>query len=1463
MNPGIPPIATGNSAGSRPISPTDVSQFIRLDQCQRFLRLRLLQHADRSGFRDLMEQYDANVQRIPALLTRSGADFELAVEVEVRERFSRVMTFEEKYPDSSDNEAIVELLDELPPGEAQIVFQPRLQAMLDGWRLRGDVDIIRFERSASGVLSILIADMKSSSAAKVEHRLQVAFYHRMLASILAEAGVEHRDIDLAILYRGPAILPNADAARAELASQRQAARETFGVQSGYLERVSDAAAYLDAVRDLVTGPQSLARRIVATDPLDLPFHLTARCDGCVFNQFCLRQVAIADDLSVLPYLSEGDKTALQRHGIRTTRDLASLKELQRHGTVAIDGEQHPDIRLVAAAGREQVARDLASTWPVGPHLDEVIHRARRYRKSKHEPVDALDWIPGKGYGSLPYSDAHQNPNLVTIFLDVQRDYLHDRVYLLGALVTGRQDGVVRRQESVVRLAAAPPTTHEIEAEVVAGWVSATVEAITRVACPDADGAPKAPIHLVFHDALAQQYLLDALARHATTVLGTTALYDLVTQVAAFDSSLVTQLDMQIRQRQNYPMVCQSLQSVATFLGFKWNEGVPYRRLFQRQVFDYIGKLDSPADPDEPANVNWITTRARFGSQLPLEYAYAAWDDLPPPDPGRADDVADYRAATPDLLTGFHARRLEAIQYIAGKLRPNRQTSLTPFDLTGLGTFSGKASTLADAIAEFVTIERHVELADWKQQCHAAPEQRMLAGQTLVVRYAEADQLPGIAERNRENERRRILREEQRTIWKAEHPDAKQVRLPKDQSAASAWNFDDMIYRLRIEPEGTGSGLDDILARTTMRDGSYLVLAPRTTVDTRLPPDERMPFTPTPKQVLWGLRANLQRFVVERQDGRVVKAWVDVTLRPERGAGKHDPQGYIFGTIAANNLPLEPEATYTLDPDPGNRNALWAAIVSRGLVAGGENTVARIIGGSDRPQPAWPDAFVAGQERFMLGLDALRAAGLLHGFEDSKREFIGGHANSGLLMVQGPPGTGKSYSTAFALLARLQGALAADHEMRILLSCKTHAAIDVLIDNLTSVRHNLETIARSHPGLYDQWFDRRLLSVPIYRYRGKAVQPGVVAVPKDDDRETGDPPAWARFQADRWCVIGATPGGIYGLVKTSHKDGIFGHTLVQCLVLDEASQMNLPEAILAGLPLAPDGNLIVVGDHRQMPPIIKNDWANERRRTFSEFRTYESVYLTLMAQHPPRIGFAESFRLHADMAEFLRREIYRYDGIDYHSNQRDEIDHIEHGDSFLTAVLDPKHPLVVIVHDEAASQMTNVFEQEVMAPILSVLAEPSGLNLSPDSGLGVVVPHRAQRAALVDRVRAVSIRNPETGEIEVSAVDTVERFQGRERTVMLFGATESDRDYLLVAGDFLLDPRRLNVALSRAKRKMILVASRSVFDLFSADEETFANAQLWKNLLRHTCTVPLWQGERHGHHVEVWGNRAISTEERHT
>lgn len=1195
------------------------------------------------------------------------------------------------------------------------------------------------------------------------------------------------------------------------------------------------------------GDYSTARRVLGTEFEQIPFHLTYKCDGCLYNEFCMKQSAESDDLSLLPHLTEQDKSVLRREGIASVTALATLKDLRRKGTAAIDGVQHDATDLVPAPGKDALSRRLAASWPVGPRLDELIHRARRYRKWKQDPIESISWIPGKGYGSLPYSDPTQNPNLVRIFIDAQHDYLNDRIYMLGALVAGNERGEPHpdRRRSVVRLADAAPESIDAERELLLDWVASTLQAVVDVAAPDGEGHPRAPIHLVFINPFAQRVLLDALGRHATTILGATALYDFVTQLAAFDSPLSTFLDRQIRDQKNYPMVCQSLQSVAAYLRFDWNEGVRYRDIFRERLFDYLGKIGR----DRPDGGEWYTRRARFNSQIPLEFAYAAWDGLPaPPERGR-DELAPYRAATPELLAGFHARRLDAMEHVTADFAGNRQTEQTLFDLPDLASFQQKAATFAAALDEFVTIERHVELADWKSTRLAAPEQRVLGGQTLIVHYLEADQEPGVAEQNRENARRRELHEMYRAEYREQHPDAKQVRLSSEQREETEQHYDGLVLRLRIDTTGIACDLDEALALSSIKAGDRLVIYPRFVVDSRLPAEQRVSYTPTPKQMLYGMRAVLERITVTRDNGRAISAFAEISTT----FGMQDNgRGFLFG---GSQGPLEPGETYTLDGDPNNIYAYWMAKVAEGLRGGGENTLYSLFAGNPGPAPSWPEASVAAQARFLSGLDALRVTGAFHELERSKREYIGEHGATPLLLVQGPPGTGKSYSTAFAVFARIQGAMAAGRDYRVFLTCKTHAATDVLLENVVQVQDHLREWAVTYPGIFAVHFDARLLDVPLFRNRPRGdVAGGVIPIPSDSELPKGAPRATDVIAAHQWAVVATTPGGTYGAIKDRYSaKNLFGHHLAHCLVLDEASQMSIPEATMAALPLAPDGRLIVVGDHRQMPPIVKNDWSSEPRRTFQEFRSYESLFLALLPLAPPMIRFAESFRLHADMAEFLRREIYHKDGIAYHSRRHALIDDRASEDPFVAAVLLPRHPLTVVVHGEAQSQHRNRFERGLIAPVLDVLAHPDGYALDPIAGLGVVVPHRAQRAALQEEIPALTTLDPETGAIAISAVDTVERFQGGERTVILISATESDREYLLVSGKFLLDPRRLTVALSRAKRKMVLVAARSVFEVFSADEETFENAQLWKNLLRRTCTVSLWSGERDGIPVEVWGN----------
>ncbi|MCE3250194.1 MAG: superfamily helicase, partial [Geminicoccaceae bacterium] len=768
------------------------------------------------------------------------------------------------------------------------------------------------------------------------------------------------------------------------------------------------------------------------------------------------------------------------------------------------------------------------------------------------------------------------------------------------------------------------------------------------------------------------------------------------------------LDREIRDQKNYPMVCQSLQAVAAFLKFDWNEGTPYRDLFRTRLFDFWRKLDPPADAsaDIPGVGAWYTSRARFNSQLPLEYAYAAWGDLPGPPLGGKDDLEPYRHVTPELLQGFHARRLEAMERVAKDFGGNKQTEKRPFDLPDLAAFEQKARTLAHALEEFVTIERHVVLAAWKRERLAPPEQRVLAGQTLVVTYLEEDQDPDVAEKNLDNERRRLLKDAQCAAYREANPDATRCIRTKEEKAESDWSQAGMRFRLRLETTDVACDLDEVLGLTTLKSDDWLVINPRLTTDSRLPVAEQYQFTPTAKQMLYGMRAELERITVRRDlEGRAIDACAEIVMLGQRSGGS-GPKGFVFGTI--DELPLQHGKTYTLDPNPNDFSGLHAAQVAEGLVAGGRNTLYAVLAGAERPLPLWPEAGTKGQARFMAGLDTLHAAGALHGFEPSKREFIASHGSTPVLLVQGPPGTGKSYSTAFALFARLQGAMAAGQDFRAFLSCKTHAATDVLLDNVVEVREMLRGWAVTHPELFAAFFDPRLLDVPLFRIRPRgAVPAGVIPLPYDDEREPGTPKAIESIQASRWGVVAATPGGIRGLIKKQWPKDLFGHHLADCLVLDEASQMNLPEAVMAALPLAPDGRLVVVGDHRQMPPIVKHDWASEPRRTFQEFRSYESLFMALLPLESPMVKFAESFRLHADMAEFLRREVYAQDGIDYHSRRQEVLDVRPAGDDFLAAVLTPEHPLVVVVHDEAESQVRNRFEQQLIAPILELLALADG------------------------------------------------------------------------------------------------------------------------------------------------------------
>jgi superfamily I DNA and/or RNA helicase len=187
--------------------------------------------------------------------------------------------------------------------------------------------------------------------------------------------------------------------------------------------------------------------------------------------------------------------------------------------------------------------------------------------------------------------------------------------------------------------------------------------------------------------------------------------------------------------------------------------------------------------------------------------------------------------------------------------------------------------------------------------------------------------------------------------------------------------------------------------------------------------------------------------------------------------------------------------------------------------------------------------------------------------------------------------------------------------------------------------------------------------------------------------------------------------------------------------------------------------------------------------------------------------------------------------------------VEALDGWLRHALAPQHPIILIEHNEDASQQANACEALLIEALAQAAVEH--LRLDANTGLGIVVPHRAQKALLQAHL-------PHLAE----AVDTVERFQGGERELIIVSATVSDLAYAQSESNFLLEPRRFTVAVSRPKRKLIVLASRTVFGLLPADLDDYERGALWKHL-RHECdTQVLWIGECGGYELRVLAVKAV-------
>ncbi|HEX8688578.1 MAG TPA: AAA domain-containing protein, partial [Pyrinomonadaceae bacterium] len=300
----------------------------------------------------------------------------------------------------------------------------------------------------------------------------------------------------------------------------------------------------------------------------------------------------------------------------------------------------------------------------------------------------------------------------------------------------------------------------------------------------------------------------------------------------------------------------------------------------------------------------------------------------------------------------------------------------------------------------------------------------------------------------------------------------------------------------------------------------------------------------------------------------------------------------------------------------------------------------------------------------------------HGLTDPQARVVGSHLADRVLVVQGPPGTGKSHTLGFAILARMLAQASPARPFRVAVLAKTHAAVSVALESVAKRAAQLlerqkpdreggrpssvTTLQEGQDALpHGRASDllaplARLKVVKVCNDAGDAVPEGCGRVLPDGGEELSALEQWEMLLTEPLLVVGGTPGGLYQLVKKGASKGRavdWSGEHFDLVVVDEASQMGLAEALTAAAFLRGDGQFVAVGDHRQMPPILAHAWDAESRRDLKRARVFLSVFEYLQALGFASVALDRSFRIPEEVAGFLRRHVYAADGIDFRSTNR--------------------------------------------------------------------------------------------------------------------------------------------------------------------------------------------------------------------
>lgn len=441
----------------------------------------------------------------------------------------------------------------------------------------------------------------------------------------------------------------------------------------------------------------------------------------------------------------------------------------------------------------------------------------------------------------------------------------------------------------------------------------------------------------------------------------------------------------------------------------------------------------------------------------------------------------------------------------------------------------------------------------------------------------------------------------------------------------------------------------------------------------------------------------------------------------------------------------------------------------------------------------------------------------------------------LAIIHGPPGTGKTTTLVQAIRQTLKT------EKQVLVCSSSNTAVDLLTEKLHREGINVLRLgnpARISEDVISNTLDAKIAAHESYKdlksYRKTAEEYFRMAgkYKRTFGREEREQRQLfyqearkilqeARVledfiqseQFDKAQVIACTP-----VVSASR---LMRDKQFSTVFIDEAAQALEP---MCWIPITRSGRIVFAGDHFQLPPTVKSKKAEDlglKQTLFEHCMQLENVSVMLTTQYRMNEQI-----MNFSNAEFYQGELKADASVKDTVLSFDENEHLLHSPFELidtagcgyTEIINPES--LSIANPEEATLLAGHLKQLLQQYEQS---NKSGKKIS----IGIISPYKEQVQHLTQKLAEDDILKNYSSQI---AVKTVDGFQGQERDVIYISMVRSNENNEI---GFLSDTRRMNVALTRAKKKLVVIG----------DSATFGNHPFYKDFLDYVDSI--------GAHKSAW------------